>query len=173
MEELDTPLEAVLQDAAGRTYEPRVRGRIRQSDGLWEGWLEFVSSDGGPVLRTPRETEQHSREDLLYWASGLGDAYLEGALQRALDHAGDEPPAVAAPAPRPAPARPHPILDPFHVYGQGEDVLRKELLALDSARLRDIIEADGLVPDEAVELEAMSRASLADLIVAAVRKRTE
>jgi hypothetical protein len=173
MEELDAPMEAVLQDSTGRTYEPRLRGRIRQSDGLWEGWLEFVPADGGPALRTPRETEQHSRDDLLYWATGLGAAYLEGALERALDHAGDPPTTGAAPAPGPTPARPRPILDPFHVYGQGEDVLRKELLALDSARLRDIIEAKGLVPDQSVELEAMSRASLADLIVAAVRKRTE
>lgn len=50
---------------------------------MWEAWLEFDLQDGTPSLQTDRETEQHGREDLEYWASGLTATYLEGALARA------------------------------------------------------------------------------------------
>ena len=54
------------------------------ADGLWEGWVEFAPLDGGPPIRSPRETTQPNRTDTLYWATGLGAVFLEGALQRAL-----------------------------------------------------------------------------------------
>jgi hypothetical protein len=64
-------------------YRARVYGRPR-SDGRWEGWLVFFPVAGGRVIATDRETTQSSRADLEYWASGLTDVYLEGALERAL-----------------------------------------------------------------------------------------
>jgi hypothetical protein len=60
-------------------------------DGLWEGWIEFLPGDGSPVLRSRRETVQPNREAAVYWATGLSQVYLEGALARTL-----------APPPRPA-----------------------------------------------------------------------
>lgn len=77
----------VLPD--GKSYQALARGS-RRGDGFWEGWLEFVPEDGGPLLRTKRETTQPTVEDLEYWAGGLTPVYLEGALYRA------RPPARAA-----------------------------------------------------------------------------
>jgi len=51
---------------------------------MWEGWVEFDPVDGGPTIRTPRETTQPNRADAEYWATGLEPVYLEGALDRAL-----------------------------------------------------------------------------------------
>jgi hypothetical protein len=59
----------------------------RRDDGLWEGWIEFVTSGGGPVLSTGRETSQSNLEALTYWATGLEPVYLEGALARAIERA--------------------------------------------------------------------------------------
>jgi len=58
----------------------------RMSDGLWEGWIEFIPilPRSGAPLRSPRETTQPNRKDTLYWATGLTSTYLEGALLRAL-----------------------------------------------------------------------------------------
>lgn len=82
-----TPAELIyefaepLAAADGTLYVVRVLGRARP-DGTWEGWLEFST----PVTRwrTERETTQSSAEQILYWATGLEQTYLEGALARAL-----------------------------------------------------------------------------------------
>jgi hypothetical protein len=79
-----------------QTYAPIVRTgtreryvahayTARQPGGLWEAWLVFFSLKTGSVLSTDRETTQSTREHVLYWATGLGPTYLQGALQRALD----------------------------------------------------------------------------------------
>jgi hypothetical protein len=65
-----------------RTYEAYVYGQQRV-DGTWIGWIEFVPREGGPVLRTTRETSQPDHDALVYWAGGLEPLYLEGALTRA------------------------------------------------------------------------------------------
>src|SRR5690349_16314329 len=78
-------LDAIVRDPEGGAYACRVLGG-EADDGLWDGYLEFRSSDGS-VLLTPRETRQPDQVDLAYWASGLGGVYLEGALQRARDAA--------------------------------------------------------------------------------------
>jgi hypothetical protein len=57
----------------------------RQPGGLWEAWLVFFSLKTGLALATDRETTQSTRAHVLYWATGLGRTYLQGALQRALD----------------------------------------------------------------------------------------
>jgi len=67
-----------------RTYLAQACG-AQMSDGLWEGWIEFLPNDGSAVLRTDRETTQPNRQDTEYWATGVTAVYLEGALQRAID----------------------------------------------------------------------------------------
>ncbi len=76
--------DSLLVATDGTGWHPRACGGIAD-DGLWEGWVEFVSTDGTAHVRTPRETEQPNREDLAYWATGLTQVYLEGALRRAID----------------------------------------------------------------------------------------
>jgi hypothetical protein len=181
--QFDTPITA----PDGRRYLARVCGR-EAADGMWEGWIEFDPQDGSPVLRTPRETEQSARKDLAYWASGLTVAYLEGALERARTprparlwpRTVDASPAYEGPAPALAEGegtdaaprtRPRAVLDPFAVYAQGEDVLRQELTALDAGHLRNILRDYGLVRESELNLLALSREALAEMIVAAVRQR--
>jgi hypothetical protein len=65
-------------------YVAEVWGDFRD-DGLWEGWIEFVPTDGGPVLSTGRETSQSNLQALRYWATGLEPVYLDGALARAIE----------------------------------------------------------------------------------------
>lgn len=77
--ELSTPLK--LGD---RIYLAEVWGE-RRADGLWDGWIEFVPSDEGPVLSTGRETSQSNLDALTYWATGLEPVYLDGALARAIE----------------------------------------------------------------------------------------
>src|SRR4026207_881128 len=67
----------------GDTYRAHAVGAM-MSDTRWEGWIEFVPVVGGPPLRTPRETTQTNRGDMVYWATGLTAVYLEGALARAM-----------------------------------------------------------------------------------------
>jgi hypothetical protein len=175
----DTP----ILDDAGRSYDVAISG-APAGDGLWEGWVEFTPTGGGAALRTPRETEQPDRSDLLYWATGLTASYLEGALNRALGAHPPDPPrrrfaaatAYEGPGVRGGPTvgpdpRPHAVLDPFEVYMQGEDVLRDELSALDEGHLRNIILAHRMAPGGEAGLTAMNRADLAEVIVEAVRPR--
>jgi hypothetical protein len=51
---------------------------------LWEAWLVFFSLRTGRALATDRETTQSTREHVIYWATGLTETYLQGALERAL-----------------------------------------------------------------------------------------
>lgn len=70
------------RDGDGHRYRARAMGRPRP-DGTWIGWLQFTPiGSGGLVRRTPRETTQPSLEALRYWALGLNEVYLEGALRR-------------------------------------------------------------------------------------------
>ncbi len=51
-------------------YRARAIGR-RASDGMWEGWLEFIPIQGpGDVLVSSVESRQPEREHLVYWATG-------------------------------------------------------------------------------------------------------
>jgi hypothetical protein len=159
-----------------RTYGPRACGRER-ADGLWEGWIEFDATDGAETLRSERETTQPNLADLKYWATGLSDVYLEGVMARILTRSGaaiDQPPAVFdAPAPsrraRSAGLGPDAILDPYSVYAKSPAVLVQELRALRAWHLRQIIREYRLA-DHAVDLEALSEAELANLIVVRVSR---
>lgn len=182
MAEVLVEFDAAIPGPDGGRYTARACARLGE-DGLWEGWLEFTDVDTGVVVRSGRETTQPSRDDTMYWATGLSRVYLEGAVDRAL-----RPPRRVAPATvnvepafdRPAPPLvepadvvfgPRPILDPFEVYPQGERVLRRELLALSPDHLRDIIRAYGL--DGGAGARALTTEVLAEYIVAEVRARVD
>ena len=177
MTEVLIDYENTIADADGSRWAARACGRHGQK--MWEGWIEFVPLDlDRKPIRSTRETTQPSREDLLYWATGLTPVYLSGALTRAL-----EAPLIRTTAPRvkphfdgPAqtivhePARTgevHPILDPFNVHAQGEDILIAQLDALDISHLRDIVRAYELMPAE--QGATASRVELASTIVDAAR----
>lgn len=172
----------------GSFFTARVCGREGER-GTWDGWLEFEPRAGGTSLRTGRETTQPNRSALAYWASGLTAAYLEGALQRALEPGTGKispgtreevVPDFAGPAPVPDPrgstgvtaaARPHAVLDPFAVQAQGDDVLRAELGALDEGHLRTIVRAYDLADISDADLAATPRAALVELVINGVRSR--
>jgi hypothetical protein len=177
MAEVFVEFDTTIRGAEGTRWGPRACGGIA-ADGLWEGWIEFTPNDDSvDPVRTPRETAQPNRDDLMYWAQGLTQVYLEGALRRALE----PPPRVRhvqsafsphfdAPGPRlrasPA-ATPHAVLNPFDVYLQGEHVLVEELSALDVGRVRDIVVAYGLLDGSVAA--GRSREELTAAIIAGVR----
>jgi hypothetical protein len=179
MAEVLVEFDAAFPGRDGATYTPRACARMTE-DGRWEGWIEFSDVDTGVVVQTARETTQPTRDDAMYWATGLSRVYLEGALGRALSpRVRPEPPvlhvepAFDAPAPSLPVADALPggraVLDPFDVYAQGERVLRQELSALDIDHLRSIIRAyhlGGGVAGESVVPEV-----LVEYIVAEVRSR--
>ena len=184
MAEVLVQFDSEIVDTDQHAYVARVCGR-QADDGMWDGWIEFEPTDGGPVLRTPRETKQPKRTDLDYWAGGLSAAYLEGALERAIhsDLPDLRPREIAVEPTYDGPAEPLPpgtttgarvrpraVLDPFEVYAQGEDVLVQELLALDEGHLRNIALAHDLLDDDEVS-RAIGRNTLAQMIVVAVRNR--
>lgn len=173
-------LPLVLRD--GRTYIAQACGRER-ADGIWEGWLEFVPDDGSVVLRSQRETTQSNFAALEYWASGLTQVYLVGALERTLTPPPVvvDPPEIPAVYDEPAPpnriapvaaAEPDPILDPFSVYATSEDLLHRQLAALSAPQLRTIIVGHHLANPSNVDLDALDAVELIALIVAAVRDRS-
>jgi hypothetical protein len=176
MPEVLRTFEELVVGDDGLPYRARACGRERP-DGEWEGWIEFVPTDGaGPTLRTSRETTQASWSDLAYWASGLTAVYLDGALARTLEPMRSVPVAPPAeptydrPAPPNTPADPSAaILDPFSVREKGEELLRRELEALEAWHLRNIVRAYRLADERAFALEELSRGELVELIVTETR----
>jgi hypothetical protein len=164
-----------IADENGRRFLARACGT--ESNGMWEGWIEFEPTDGGATLRTARETTQPNRNDVRYWATGLTPVYLEGALHRAQHPLtirvppAPRPPAFDEPAPAPlaAPAT-DAVLNPFSVYQKGEALLRRQLSALSAWHLANIARAYGLVQDGR-DADRMSAATLTEIIVDAARRR--
>ena len=179
MAEVLVEFDAAFQGPDGAKYAPRACTRVAD-DGLWEGWLEFSDLETGAVVRSARETTQPTRDDVMYWATGLTRVYLEGALVRALEPVRrleplrvDVAPAFDGPAPRGEPVditwTPRAVLDPFEVYAQGERVLRQELSALDIDHLHAIVEAHRL--DGGAGAVSRNPQVLVEYIVAEVRAR--
>ena len=83
MDTLFQQFERPMQDAGGDTFLVFVQGRSRPQD-TWEGWLVFERQRDARRFSTPVETTQPDAQAVLYWASGLTNVYLEGALERAL-----------------------------------------------------------------------------------------
>ena len=176
MAEVLVEFDAAFPGPDGAVYAPRACAR-EAGDGRWEGWIEFSDLDSGAVIRSGRETTQPTRDAVMYWATGLTQVYLEGALARAM--AGpriavsreiDVEPSFDGPAPSlivDVPAAPRAVLDPFAVYAQGEHVLRQELSALDIDHLRGIVRAFGLTGGVAAEASVPN--VLVEYIVASVR----
>ena len=159
----------------GAEYSPQACGGVAD-DGLWEGWIEFLSGDR--AIRTGRETEQPNRDALIYWAEGLTIAYLEGALIRATTTRTVIPREIAArphfdrPASPPAPRSFKPsraILDPFSTFDQGEELLRGQLNALSHDNLVAIVDDYGL---QVRGMHDMSARRLVNAIVESVRARS-
>lgn len=154
----------------GVRWAPRVCGTLAD-DGLWDGWIEYSATNSSiDPIRTPRETKQAKRSDLLYWAQGLTQVYLDDALVRALRPPRRE---YRRPTPRPhfeSPA-PRPVLNPFDVYLQGERVLRSELSALSTAHLRDIVV--GFRLGSAATAASNNREALVTAILSGVRRPIE
>ncbi len=148
-----------VADADGITYTARACG-AEAENGLWEGWIEFLPHDGANVIRSGRETTQPNRVDTIYWATGLTPVYLEGALDRALK------PTV------PHPHRAESILNPFSAARNGEAMLRRQLAALSSRHLINIIVAHDLSELSSLELNEFTVPELIEVIVAGVY-RTE
>jgi hypothetical protein len=161
-----------VRGADGAVWVPQACGGIAK-DGLWEGWIEFVSDQR--AIRTARETEQPNRDDLMYWAQGLTDTYLEGALARAtterqvipreprLSTRFDSPRRTTAPRG----FRVRAVLDPFATFAQGEHLLRGQLEALSHDNLVAIVE-DYALPVQGIS--DMRSPALVDAIVASVEK---
>jgi hypothetical protein len=164
----------------GSAYEARACGGPMPG-GTWEGWIEFVPVGGGEPIRSRRETTQPNRADTEYWATGLTPVYLEGALQRALDTpftivtVPPQPSVFAGPAPRPAAteAGAESVLDPFSVYEKGETLLRRQLGALSSWHLVNIISAYELSDEVSGTLNRRPAIELIEIIVAGVRSARE
>jgi hypothetical protein len=149
-------------------------------DGLWEGWIEFATADG-KASRSPRETEQPSRDTLLYWAEGLSDTYLQGALARALTPRTIPIPRVDSIASSvfAGPARGRPaangastraVLDPFATYAQGEAILRRQLGALSRDHVVAIVKTYQL--DIPLSDDTLTFSGLVDAVVSTVRRHS-
>lgn len=162
----------------GRVFRAHACGNELDSH-LWQGWLEFVPTDGGPPIRSGRETTQPNRRDTEYWATGLTPVYLEGALDRALNPLRLQEATAAEPifsgaareAEPPPPAH-ESVLNPFSVYRKGEALLRNQLTALSGWHLVNIIQAYELSEQRPEELETAPALVLVELIISAVRERT-
>lgn len=178
MAEVLRSFDEPIRDDSGE-YRARVVGRLA-SDGMWEGWLEFIPLDsrrGEEAVVSAVESRQPEREHLAYWASGLTVVYAEGALHRARRPITVrtrilEIPVSEAPAPHainlpPRVVGPEPVLDPFEVGSKSLDVLAQELRAIGRARLLNIIAAYHLNPGNA-DVQQLSDMQLISFIVAAV-----
>ena len=173
--------QQLVPGADGTLYEARACGSPMQG-GTWQGWIEFVPTNGGDAVRSGRETTQPNRVDTAYWATGVSPVYLEGALKRAL--AGPiEIPVEHIPQPLfsgPAPASTIPqqpgvaaVLDPFSVYEKGEALLRKQLGALSAWHLVNIIIAYELSDGASATLNTLPAPALVDIIISGVRKERQ
>ena len=179
MAEVLASFSTPVTDEVG-SYYPRAVGRLA-ADNMWEGWIEFVPTDGGSdVLVTSVESRQPERQHLIYWATGLSQVYMEGALHRARNPVTVRVPVVDEPiSDQPATRRvvvervvpkPEPVLDPFEIGERNIDILRQELTALNRPRLLNIITAFELAPRD-VDLTRMTDAELIGFIVATVEAR--
>jgi hypothetical protein len=178
MSEILVKFDEPISAPDGRKFFAQAAGK--ETDGkLWEGWLEFLPTDDSsePVC-SERETTQPNRKNVEYWAQGLTRVYLEGALNRALKPSGvaregtqQTTEASRFSAPRQVSRAPlsnatsrRPILDPYAVYAQGEQILRSELGALSRDQVETIATAYGFSMPS-----SRSGAELVETVVEGVR----
>jgi len=83
LREVERRIDRVFAGRGGQ-YSVTLLGRSR-ADGMWEGRIRFEPlSGGGAALITPVESTQPSERLLIHWTEGLGDAFYEGAFERAV-----------------------------------------------------------------------------------------
>ena len=102
MERLLQTFELPFVDTDGETYDIHLYGRSRLGD-TWQGWLGFQRRRDAHTFATDVETTQPSAEAVIYWATGLGATYFEGAFARA--RRPNQRASRTAAAPTPAPLR--------------------------------------------------------------------
>jgi hypothetical protein len=172
---IEYPQPIVSED--GRSFTARACGS-ETPEGLWQGWVEFEPLSGGTAARTARETTQPNRADTLYWATGLTTVYLEGALRRALHPLAtrrpqaSRPPLFDHPAPGPGSPAADAVLNPFAAYLKGETLLRRQLAALSSWHLANIIKVHEIATG-GEDPDRLSPSALVEIIVTDVKHRTE
>ena len=83
MERLLQEFERRITDNTGTIYRVFLYGRSRPAD-TWVGWLVFERISDGTRFSTDVETTQPNAQAVVYWATGLTDAYFDGALARAV-----------------------------------------------------------------------------------------
>ena len=183
MSEILVKFDEPISTPDGRKLFAQAAGK--ETDGqLWEGWLEFLPvDDASEAVCSERETTQPNRKNVEYWAQGLTKVYLEGALNRALKPSGvarqdnEQTEASRFSAPRQVSRAPlsnatgrRPILDPYAVYAQGEQILRSELGALSRDQVETIATAYGFTPPSAGNGTGTARGSdLVEAVVEGVR----
>jgi len=162
MSEILVKFDEPISTPDGRKYFAQAAGKETDAK-LWEGWLEFLPVDeSSDAVCSERETTQPNRKNVEYWAQGLTKVYLEGALNRALPSGFARQSTEQAreasrfSAPRQVSRAPlsnatgrRPILDPYAVYAQGEQILRSELGALSRDQVEVIATAYGFTPPSA------------------------
>lgn len=124
-----------------------------------------MAETGVKRVSTDVETTQPDAEAFRYWSNGIGVAYLEGALTRALGH---QPASAPAPTAEPRPPAAHALLDPFEVHAQGERLLEDQLNALETDHIRNIVRANEIASPESAA--SLSRPDLIEAILAAVQR---
>lgn len=151
-------------------------------DGRWEAWIEFSPQGGGPILRSQRETTQSDLASIERWAEGVSLVYLQGSLERTLarEHGQVRVPSVHGPRfDGPAPdlrtgRRPAPddvALNPITLAQRGDDQLRAGLVELPTSELRAIALAFNFDQGWAIDVEALDRIALEELIVSSTWRR--
>jgi len=98
MDEILQHFDVPIRDSNDDLYGIYLYGRSRPND-TWQGWLVFERRRDRVRFATPIETTQPNRQAILYWATGLTDTYLEGALTRAMR--GERPSHIETPRPAP------------------------------------------------------------------------
>lgn len=174
------PLAEVTRMFEAREPATAAAGTLRRTHSRQPSEAASIMRRAGtPPPRSPARCAPSSRPrspsfTARSWATGLTTAYSRArcavrssrrCVQRGVRRRGRPTmPGPHAPAPRP-----HAILDPFHMYAQGEDLLRHELGALEAAHLRIILLAYDRAPDAETDLHLTREAVLVELIVAEVR----
>lgn len=98
MDQLLQQFERPVVDHDGETYSAYAYGHSRPGD-TWQGWLVFERLRDGRRFTTEIETTQSNADSVSYWATGLSETYLEGALDRALRPQHADARAIATPPP--------------------------------------------------------------------------
>lgn len=83
MEQLLKTFRDPVADKDGNHYRVYLYGLSRPAD-TWAGWLVFERLPNGERFATGIETTQSNADGIVYWATGLTDAYFAGAIERAL-----------------------------------------------------------------------------------------